>query len=348
MADSEDNNALAAKVRAMYGRRLTPANFRELLRKQSVGEVAAYLKQGPGYAALLKDINESLVHRGELESILRRQVFEEYSRLVLYADLEERPFCEYVVIGMEIDEILTCIRLINAGRAGEYFFSLPAFFTKHASFDLYALAKVKSFTDLVDMLAGTPYRGIVEKFQLGADGKADTVTIEFAFRRYYYEKIFALIQKTCKDESLREIRQAFQMEADLANLLMVYRQKKYFGATGDYIKALLLPYHFRVSTEELDHMLQESDTESVRNDIFATYYGRQFKSYHFDYLEKYCDQIEYDYYRKLLMFSMATPAVITSYMHLKNAELANLVNIIEGIRYSVAPSEIEKLLIQTH
>lgn len=347
MAGSEDNNALAAKVKAMYGRRLTAQNYKELLRKQTVNEVAAYLKQETSYSELLRDINESLIHRGELENILRRQVFEEYSKLSNFVDRGDRSFFQYVVTGMEIDEILTCIRYINAGRTGEYIYTLPAFFSKHASFDLYALAKVKNFTDLVDMLAGTPYHEILEKFQLNAEGKADTVLIEIEFHRYYYTHIFRTISKTYTDEALNEVRKSFGMEVDLENLLMIYRLKKYFNAPSDYIKSLLLPYHYCVNKDDLDRILQENDAEAARKAIFETRYGPSFKQYNFEYLEKYCDQIQYNYHKRLVMMATTTPVLVTSYMHLKNTELNNVINIIEGIRYSLAPSEINKLLILT-
>lgn len=43
MLHNAGSEALTAKVHAMYGRRLTPQHYRELLHKQTVGEIAAYL-----------------------------------------------------------------------------------------------------------------------------------------------------------------------------------------------------------------------------------------------------------------------------------------------------------------
>jgi V/A-type H+/Na+-transporting ATPase subunit C len=77
MAYNTGSQALTAKVHAMYGRRLTPQNYRELVRKQSVSEVAAYLKQQTAYSPLLRDINENFIHRGQLENILRRDLFDQ-------------------------------------------------------------------------------------------------------------------------------------------------------------------------------------------------------------------------------------------------------------------------------
>ncbi|MDR3644799.1 MAG: V-type ATPase subunit [Clostridia bacterium] len=346
MAGLNANYALAAKVRAMYGRRLMPSDYRELLRKQSVNEVAAYLKQQPGYNALLSDTNENLVHRGQLESILRRQLFEEYIRMSFFIDESERDFYEYVVTDMEIDEILSCIRFINAGRQGEYIFSLPSFFAKRASFDLYALAKVKTFPDLIEFLQGTPYQAILKGFEADEAGKIDSIRIEIAFKRYFYDRIFSLIDSTYSGEVRGDILNSFGMDIDLENLMIILRLRKYFNATNEYIRTLLLPYFYRLSKKDIDHILEETDASETMKAIFDTYYGRKsFKKHSFDFLEKYGLQAQYEYHKKILMFANSTPELLTSYMQLKGIELNNLINIIEGIRYALQPAEIGKLLI---
>lgn len=342
---SEENNALATKIRSMYGKRITPVNYRELLRKQTVNEVAAYLKQLPGYSALLSDTNENLVHRGQLENTLRRQVFEEYVRMSYFIDLSERDFYEYVIMDMEINEILTCLRFINAGRQGDYLFSLPSFFVQHATFDLVSLAKVHSYSDLIDLLKGTPYQPILEKFQPDSAGKIDSIPVEIAFKRYYYGRLLSLIANTYEDESGDTVRNAIGLEIDLQNLMIILRLRKYFQASTDYIRSLLIPHYYKVSKSDLEKIMQEPDADSAEKAIFSTRYGESFKKNKFDFPEKYGMQVEFEYNRRVLRYTMSTPELVVSYMNLKNVELSNLISIIEGIRYSLPPAEIAKLLI---
>ena len=65
-------NVVSAKVRALYGHRLMPEDYNAMLHAHSVSEVASYLKAHTGYKAALADVNESILHRGDLETILRR------------------------------------------------------------------------------------------------------------------------------------------------------------------------------------------------------------------------------------------------------------------------------------
>lgn len=49
MLKSFSNKAIATKARAMYGARVTAADYEELIKKRSVGEAAAYLRDNTHY-----------------------------------------------------------------------------------------------------------------------------------------------------------------------------------------------------------------------------------------------------------------------------------------------------------
>lgn len=345
MAGNYANNALAAKVRAMFGKRLTPQNYRELLRKQTVNEVAAYLKQQTNYGGVLSDVNENLIHRGQLETILHRQMFDEYQKMFHFVNQADSGFFSFITARMEIEEILKCIRLLNSGHQGEYIYTLPSFLSKHTSFDLYALAKARSLTDLLDILKNTAYAEIIEKYVSSEKNEPDTVKMEIELKMYYYKRMLKFIETEYSGTTRENVRKSVGMEIDLENLTIVLRLKKYFNAAPDYIRSLLLPIYSKVSADEMNRIIFEPDTNAAWKSILGTYYGVYFKKYSFDFIEKYSRQIKYSFSKSLLMFSNAAPDVIMSYTELKSTELDNIINIIEGIRYSLPPSEISKLLI---
>jgi V/A-type H+-transporting ATPase subunit C len=347
MANSVANYALAAKVKAMYGQRLTSQNYKELLRKQTVNEVAAYLKQQTNYSGLLSDINENLIHRGELENILKKQFFDQYIKMFYFINQDERQFYDFIVVQMEIDEILSCIRFINAGRMGDYIFALPSFFVKHSNIDINGLAKVRTYADLQDLLKGTPYYDILRNFEPNTENKFDTIKIELEFKKYYYAKILSIIGHNFSGKTKSEVLKSFAMEIDLENLMLIMRLKKYFNASNEYINDLMLPFYFKVKKDEFDKILQETDIASIKKAIFDTYYGKMFKTYNFEFIEKYAQQATYEYHKRLLNFTFDTPVLVVSLMQLKRVEFNNIINIIEGIRYALPANEINKLLIGT-
>ena len=75
MLNSFSSNAILTKVHAIFGKRLTPSDFSQMTRKSDVGEVAAFLKENPSYQKALKNINETEIHRGQLESLIKKDLY---------------------------------------------------------------------------------------------------------------------------------------------------------------------------------------------------------------------------------------------------------------------------------
>ena len=55
MLDSMSSNATVAKIRSLHGRMLTRDNYREILTKRSVPEIAEYLSTTRRFGELLSD-----------------------------------------------------------------------------------------------------------------------------------------------------------------------------------------------------------------------------------------------------------------------------------------------------
>lgn len=347
MSIGSGNEALTAKLHAMHGKRLTPQNYRELIRKQNVFEIASYIKQQTSYASALRDVNENSVHRGQLENNLRQQLFLDYTKALHYVGAEEMNFYDFFLIRMEIDEILSCCRFLNAGRQGEYLFSLPSYFAKHAKFDLFGLAKVKSYRDLMALLANTPYAPILKKFDPEASDRADSIRLENEFYRYYYSHVFSTAEQYFGGEVLQDIRTAFGIEVDMTNISLIVRLKRYFQKDAKYIRPLLLPFTGYLKSADLTDMAAAADSEGVDHVLLHTKYGRELVGGSFDYIEKFAKQAVYRYNRRLLAFSNASPVAVVAYLNLKRIELENLISIIEGVRYGQPPAEIEKVVVGT-
>ena len=59
----------------MQAKLLTDEDFRNIAAFHTVTEVAAYLKEHPGYRNVLADMDENRLHRGEIEKLLVQSHF---------------------------------------------------------------------------------------------------------------------------------------------------------------------------------------------------------------------------------------------------------------------------------
>lgn len=117
-------NAVISKARAMYGQMLSPAQYDDLLRKQNVQEISAYLREKTPYRAALEGVQDSTIHRRQLENLLHRDLFYQYVRLAKYVR-EKDSIYQYIVMDLEIELILSSLRNIISDEQ-EDFVASPA------------------------------------------------------------------------------------------------------------------------------------------------------------------------------------------------------------------------------
>ena len=93
-------NAITAKVHALYGRRLTRSQYEELCRKKNTSEIASYLKERTHLSELLTSVQPATVRSDQLENLLRKGRYNKYLDLVKYAAPKNREFYRSYVLGL--------------------------------------------------------------------------------------------------------------------------------------------------------------------------------------------------------------------------------------------------------
>ena len=92
------HNATVAKIRAMYGKRLSAEDYAQLASFGSVSEIAEYLKKYTHYGKTLASVDTVMIHRGLLESLLRRHNFETYFRITDFENIGRAEFYNHMII----------------------------------------------------------------------------------------------------------------------------------------------------------------------------------------------------------------------------------------------------------
>ena len=344
MFNSLSSNAITAKARAIYGKRLTAADYHELLNKRSVAEVAAYLKQTPGYSEFLTEIIESQVHRGQLEAMLSRCRLSRFSSLCHYDFSPKRGFFRYAAIDIEVGLILQAVVLLNSNTPEKIINAAPSFMADYASFDFIALSHIQDFSGLLEVLKQTPYEKLLRPLA-AENGKINLSRCELVLKTYYYQSLLDLIDQNYRGKVRKELREIVLIEIELINLSLIYRLKRYFKRTPEQIKTRLLPFSYKLNGRALEELLQpEGDDKNIIRSRLSVYSSKM-QDVSFNYVEDYTHRLLFILTRRMLRFSPAAPIIFYSLITLLNIELENLTVLIEGIRYGHNPAEIQKILI---
>ena len=285
------------------------------------------------------------MHRGQLEHVIRQQLFSDYLKTLNYISLDELKFYTFFLKRMEIDQILSCVRYLVTDNTGEYFFSLPSSFEKHTKLDLHSLAKVKSYDELLNLLSKTPYHSILKEFDPKAENKTDIIMIESEFDRYFYSYVFSVIDKEFSAPVANKIRSSFGVDVDMKNITEIIRLKKYFNVKSDQIKPLLLPWYYRIKKVDLTRMTEAPDVDTAMQVLADTGYAKFYEHGKYDYIERLSQQIKYEHNKSLLAFSDSASVSVVAYLQLKKLEIDNIIGVIEGVRYGLNPAEISNVLV---
>ena len=338
------SNAVLSKARAMYGKRLTSKDYKELLNCGSVTDVALYLKYKTNYAEILSDLNESDIHRGQLENLLRKKIFNDFEKLERFELSIGEDLAQYIIIRTEIEQIIHVLIFLISNKTEKYIYTMPEFFNKHTSVDLPAFSKVKNYDDFLEVLKGSIYYKLLKSYKPLEHEVINLNKIENVLYTYLYKRIFEMIKSYKNAKVEKELSEMFNLFVDLHNFVRVLRLKKFYKASPELIYDSILPFGlFR--RKHIEGFVNAKSPDEVMDIMKTTWLAGKMRNIKYNYVDEIPDIMRYSKSRHNIRYSTKPPVVMISYVFLTEIELANIINIIEGVRYKLPAEKIDELLI---
>lgn len=338
------SNAILAKARAMYGKRLKNNDYMELLSCSSVNEVSFYLKQNTEYASALSDLGEGNVHRGHLEDLLKKKLFFDFAKIGRYEFSLGESFFEYIISRIEIEQIMHSLMLLSVGRAKEYIYAMPIFFNKHTHIDLPQLSKMKTFKDFLSAIKDSKYYNLLKQYEPSSDEKINLTLIESSLYTNLYSTLFDIIDDTLNDSEKAEIYEMLNVCIDANNFVRIMRLKKYYHPSYEYIESILLPFG-TLEKKVINDLIRAEDLNDALLIIKNTEIGKMIEGIKYDYLDEIANKIKFMVCSHNIRYSVNALVVMVSYVFLLEIEISNIINIVEGVRYKLNSEEIDRMLI---
>ena len=342
-------NAISAKVHALYGRRIVRSQYDELCRKRSTSEIAAYLKERTHLSEILSMVQPATVRSDQLESILHKGRYNKYLDLVKYATPKTREFySSYVLNLIEIQLILQMIRLINIGRTNEFIVSYPGFAEKDLRIGLDKLAKVKTYDELLQALEGTEFHDPLLRYR-STDKNHPVINYagcEMALMNCYYDNLKTIVAKTFSGEARKEIDDIMATKIALENGIIGYRLKKYYpDMSVDEIKGYMLDFWGNAPEKLLDTALNAKSADEYLADLKNARYIAGIGDEEIQSIGFGSQAIRGLLSRRYMRRTQEPATAFICYMFHSEMEIDNIVRIVEAVRYGMEPNEIMQLLV---
>lgn len=340
---SLSSNAVVAKARAVFGRLLKVEDYNQLASRDSVADVCVYLKQTPRFEKTLASVNPQIIHRGQLENLMLRSVYEVFDSFRRFDFTESTGFFKHIVMRLEIEQIILAVQSVACGSTDEYIAALPMFISKSASVDLAALGTSKSLVEAAQLLRPTPYFKAVGELLMSAAESGNLDIGEFERRIYtqYYLRLLKAVDKDYKGTERKELRRLILRSVDMANVVTLYRYNAIFKAEISQIP--LIEFKYRLSRDVIEQLVQLESAEKIAAELAQI--GYRFEGAPPKTVELLTERISLDFLRKTFRLSQSSAVAYFALSEILSIELNNIKTIIEGTRYGMDGSRILEMLV---
>lgn len=344
MTRATSSRAIGAKLHAMYGRRLTTQNFEEMLHKRSVGEIAAYLKNTARFAGCLTGVQESTIHRGQLEILLGRALFEEVGRLKGYD--RGGPLFRIYYARIELEQITSCIGYLRDGRQEQFLVSVPGYLLDGIGLDLDGMVRARDAAQLARVLDRTRYGKAFRQLLADYHGALPSLSICAArLGLQYYQDALGIVERNYDGAEREQLRHILLTQVEVKNLTVVYRMKRYFGADASRIAQRVIPLYYSVRRRTVERLMAAPDAAAFERLLRETRAARAVNPQDFQFIEHSTAQYRLQMCHKAFQFTTSPAVAFLAFLTMREIELSNVLSIVEGVRYSVPADEIRGLLV---
>lgn len=342
---SKSCNAVLAKSRAMYGKCLKDQDYQQIVDCKTVPELAAFLKTRTCYSRALTGIVENEIHRGQLELLIRQEVYLDLFALSRYSTDDALAVSDFVISRLDIEQIVRCLMMMNIGRSEEFALSVPLSLDHFTPVSFKKLAAARSFDEVLSAVEHTRFYPVIKTFH-PADGESVKIAeLEIALNNRNYAMAVEAISKLKNKSEQKELRDLFNSVFDFENLERILRLKKYHNLSSDIIKSMLIPYG-KLSKKTIEEFCAADDIKDVYELARSTYLGAHLSKLRFFDNTQISFALINSFCKHHLRLSPNPTIVMISYIYLKQIEVRNIITLIEATRYGLSSDEKQNLPVR--
>ena len=336
------NGALAARTKCMYGKRLLPEQYEVLASKRAISDFIQYLKAETGYSEAFAGVHENRMHYGQIETLIKRDIYQEFLRLCTHTSGHDRRLMDFILMRTEMMELLSFIPLLLSGRQSEYICTLPELTRSRTKMDFASFSACTDFADLVRKLRGTRYYPILLEFT--SQKQIDFTRLEVALTQDFYGQMKKTAEKTPDMRTRRAMMRRIAVHADLINISRIVRLKVYY-AYGQEETMETLIHPGKRGGSRLIQALAGADAGEIDDLLKNSKYGALVSNLSVRDPDRLYHQLVYRESLRILYGPEPSVDMVLAYMDLKEIEMRNIIIIVNGIVHAYSPQEIKGFLV---
>lgn len=336
---------IVAKTKAIQSQQMKEEDFAQLMQKNTLAEVVAFLKNHTHYADIFKDTPEKDLHRGDIENPLKQYYASILKKYYTFITGDDRQVIEAIFIKEEIEAIKDILRRIEGDK--DLFISpVDAYIASHFSVDLKKLSASADLKEFLSNISGSRYERIIRLY-LHSDIAQSMFSIEMALDSFYFKLMFRWAKKSLNQQNRRIIGELIGRQIDMANIMWIYRSKQYYEVPKEIVFAHLIPERYKLTRQALQEMTAAESLPALVELIEATEYRELVRGLDESkgiFIERKYEMIYTKNLKRIQKENPFSIAAVIAQLHLANIEISKIISIVECIRYEMHVDEIKQIL----
>ena len=336
-------SGINAKIRAMSGRLLKPADYEVLIGQKTVEEVVGRLSERGDYARVLSKLSRSEMHRGFIEQKMTANLAGDFNNIYFYlTDFGLREYLSAFFLNNRIDVIKFLLGAVCDERDMSY--SLPdiaAVMGGKMGNGPQEAVSAKTVPEFIEALRGTVFHGALSKNFSG--GMPELFDMETELDIYYYMNLWDFTRKKADRGNRKAMADIVGTQIDLKNIIWICRLKSNYNVSENVIYAHLIPARHRLTREQIAEMAEAADMAELRKAVGRTAYGGCFGD--LNRTERAFHHYMNGIYRRSRAKNPGSLANAVSYLYFKELEIKNIISVIECVRYGLGRDETLEYLV---
>ena len=164
---------------------------------------------------------------------------------------------------------------------------------------------------------------------------------EKKLKTYFYEQMYENLKK-CNKTLKNKLEKKIMQQADIYNLQVIYRLKKYYDYSAEEIMKLVIPYGSLADSKRKQLAL----CKQIAEDYSVLFEDKQ-RIFNLDsdvFIETEMNKSLLSNAQKTMKMERYVQVVFWSFMNLSELEQRNLVSVIYGVENKQDPEAIKKML----
>ena len=151
----------------------------------------------------------------------------------------------------------------------------------------------------------------------------------------YFSYIYRSINRNYAGEVRSVLLKGMGQQVDLLNIIHILRLKTYFPKEQDYLP-FLFPFHYRMKPAQLEELAACATVQDAFDWLQSSPYAAAFRDVAaggITQVEGFYRTAMYQFHRHQVISGLPSIGTAVSYLHLKDAEVSVLINVIESVNY---------------